>query len=237
MSQGIELKYGDKIIIVDVVRKKIKSARLKVFADSSISFSVPEGVSEKWIMDYLNAKKDWMIKKTDGFWQTRGVETVNTLKSGVSIKLFGQNRIVLLKASKKTDVVEDENKIIIYTRDDAKAFQILEKWLKEKLLDESNRVLEKLYPIIKKHSIPKPEIVIRKMKSMWGNCLRRKGKITLNFYLYQAASPYIEYVILHELAHFLYKNHTVNFYNIMSIYMPDWKKRKMVLDYEIIQNF
>ena len=69
---------------------------------------------------------------------------------------------------------------------------------------------------------------------MWGNCLDNKGKITLNFYLYQAGVGYIEYVLLHELIHFIHRNHTQQFYDVLSIYMPDWKERKETLDPEII---
>ena len=56
----------------------------------------------------------------------------------------------------------------------------------------------------------------------------------LNYYLYKAPGPCIEYVILHELAHFLYPHHDQNFHDFITIYMPDWQERKRLLDYEIV---
>ncbi|MBY9021665.1 MAG: DUF45 domain-containing protein [Candidatus Lokiarchaeota archaeon] len=44
-----------------------------------------------------------------------------------------------------------------------------------------------------------------------------------------------EYIVLHELVHFLYPKHNKEFYNFLSIYMPDWKERKKILDYEVVQ--
>jgi predicted metal-dependent hydrolase len=47
-----------------------------------------------------------------------------------------------------------------------------------------------------------------------------------------ARRPCIEYVVLHELIHFLYPNHGREFYDFLTLYMPDWKGRKKVLDLE-----
>ena len=56
----------------------------------------------------------------------------------------------------------------------------------------------------------------------------------MNFCLYKASVPCIEYVILHELAHFLYPNHNKDFYDFLTIHMPDWQERKKQLDYEFV---
>ncbi|RKV99035.1 MAG: M48 family peptidase, partial [Campylobacter sp.] len=34
----------------------------------------------------------------------------------------------------------------------------------------------------------------------------------------------------HELAHLLYPNHSKKFYEHLSLYMPDWQKRKEILE-------
>ena len=72
------------------------------------------------------------------------------------------------------------------------------------------------------------------MKTLWGSCSVNRGIITLNFYLIKAGIPYIDYVVLHELTHFLYPNHSKQFYMFLSNYMPDWKERKQVLDQDIV---
>lgn len=38
-----------------------------------------------------------------------------------------------------------------------------------------------------------------------------------------------EYVVLHELAHFLYPNHSRSFYDFIAGYMPDWQERERLL--------
>jgi len=41
-------------------------------------------------------------------------------------------------------------------------------------------------------------------------------------------------VVLHELAHFLHQKHDRNFYDFLSLLMPDWKKRRKLLKQERI---
>lgn len=38
----------------------------------------------------------------------------------------------------------------------------------------------------------------------------------------------IDYVMLHELIHFLYPNHGTEFKSFLTKYMPDWKERKQL---------
>ena len=45
----------------------------------------------------------------------------------------------------------------------------------------------------------------------------------------------IDYVVLHELVHFKYRNHDPEFYTFMTILMPDWKQRKEILDEEVVR--
>lgn len=72
------------------------------------------------------------------------------------------------------------------------------------------------------------------MKTLWGSCSVARQAVTFNFYLIKARMPYIDYVVLHELVHFLYPNHSKHFYAFLSNHMPDWKERKLVLDQDVV---
>ena len=63
----------------------------------------------------------------------------------------------------------------------------------------------------------------RKLKSMWGSCNRRTDTITLNYELLRFPQICIDYVALHELAHFLCIYHDKKFYAVLARFMPDYK--------------
>lgn len=89
-----------------------------------------------------------------------------------------------------------------------------------------NEILDRLYPLIEPYGIKKPAVRIRTMKSRWGSCLVNKGIITLNRKLLAKPVECIEYVVMHELCHFIHPNHSKQFYEFMGRLMPDWKERK-----------
>ena len=90
--------------------------------------------------------------------------------------------------------------------------------------------MDELYPLFKKYGIEKPALRIRDMETRWGSCLAKKGIVTLNKRLLEAPRNCIEYVVMHELCHFMHPNHSKYFYAFLSMLMPDWKERKQFLD-------
>lgn len=93
-----------------------------------------------------------------------------------------------------------------------------------------SRLLAEQYPLVQPLGVAMPQLKIRKMKSRWGSCHSQKGVITLNSQLMAAPQPCVEYVILHELCHFLQPNHSQRFYALLSRIMPDWAERKKLLN-------
>ena len=87
-------------------------------------------------------------------------------------------------------------------------------------------ILDEVYPAFIPYGIARPKLRVRTMKSCWGSCLVNKGIITLNRKLLMQPRECIEYVVVHELCHFVHTNHSKEFYKFMEQFMPDWKERK-----------
>ena len=106
---------------------------------------------------------------------------------------------------------------------------------KEELSDGWN-ILQKFkdFNAPRKELQPLPKVQVRKMKTLLGSCSLNRDAITFNQYLIKAKPACIDYVVLHELVHFIYPNHSKQFYDFLSIYMPDWKERKKVLDQDVV---
>ena len=84
--------------------------------------------------------------------------------------------------------------------------------------------------LFEKYGVAYPTLKIRYMTSRWGSCQPKKGIITLNSKLIEAPRNCIEYVILHELVHFIHPNHSRQFWDFVAMMMPDWKERKKELE-------
>ncbi len=78
-------------------------------------------------------------------------------------------------------------------------------------------------------NLPEYYLCIRKMNFRWGSCTKN-GRLILNLDLIQAPSHCIDYVICHELTHLKVRNHTPEFFKILSGVMPDWEIRRNRLE-------
>lgn len=66
---------------------------------------------------------------------------------------------------------------------------------------------------------------IMNARKKWGSCDNNKN-IRLNYRLVMLSNKYIDYVCLHELSHTKYMNHSKQFWNEVSKFMPNWKQIK-----------
>jgi predicted metal-dependent hydrolase len=77
-------------------------------------------------------------------------------------------------------------------------------------------------------------LTIRKAKSRRGSCSHHQ-KIMLNLALVFLPREYIQYVVAHEAAHLVEKNHSVAFWNVVKNLFPDYyavrkRLRNLVID-------
>lgn len=74
-----------------------------------------------------------------------------------------------------------------------------------------------------------PLLKVRDMKSRWGVCCPAKRRITLALRLAEKPRRAVEYVVLHEYAHFLQLNHSPAFWDVVERFMPDYRERRALL--------
>ena len=75
----------------------------------------------------------------------------------------------------------------------------------------------------------RPVLKVRQMKTRWGVCLPAKRQITFSLRLAEKPRAAVEYVVLHEYAHFVRADHSPAFWAVVARYMPDYKARRRLL--------
>lgn len=235
----LELGQINGAVDVKIVRKNIKNVHLKVFRSLEVVLSVPVQVPQEWIADFLNKRTVWIDNQITKYKLSGGTNTLNSIKNGTSVQILGKDMRIVFEPSLDNHIAADEKRITVFMRDtsDAELAQkMFLKWWKQEAERVLTQELDALYEkVFKKYQVPKPSIHIRKMKTLWGSCTPSKSKITFNSHLYKANIRCIQYVVLHELTHLLYPNHSKQFYDFLTIHMPDWQERKKQLDMDVVQ--
>lgn len=233
----ITLPSSGKSVPVELERKKMKTCRLKVYPGQTVRLSIPVRVSTKWAEAFLREKSGWIEAKLEFFQKTAGAAAERGIWDGFSIKLLGEDMTLVVSECEKDYVYHEENRIIICTREpdnQERVKAVFETWWRGQAKTILEGRVDHWYPVIKAYGIEKPRVAVRKMRTLWGSCSVHRKVVTFNFSLIQARVPCVDYVVLHELAHFLYPNHGKGFYDFLSGHMPDWKERKSGLNQEVV---
>ena len=100
---------------------------------------------------------------------------------------------------------------------------------KKRLILEANDYLPKRVKYYSDIMNVKPTgLKITSAKKRFGSC-NGKNSICFSYYLMLYPKDAIDYVVVHELAHIKHHNHSKEFYNYISIFMPDYKQREKLL--------
>ena len=234
------VNYGEKEINFELKRKNVKNINLNIRPDMTISVSANEDVPLAIIKDFVKEKGPWICKNINYFKEFQPDEkSEKEYVSGESFKYIGRQYRLRVRKSEIETVKYFRGFIYLYVKDIEdfrKKEKLFNDWMHEKANIHFNESLDKMYELVKNYDIPKPSIKIREMKARWGSCHREDKIIILNSELIKAPKHCIDYVVLHELIHFKYKNHNDKFYTFLTSLMPDWEKRKKILDEEVVKD-
>lgn len=236
-----QIEYANKIIDFVVKRKKVKNVNLNIKPDMTIEVTANDRVPLDFICDFVKTKGAWILKNVKTFKDVQPYrQSEREYVSGETFKYLGkQYRLRVQKATEEEMVKYFRGFIYLYVKDTDNVIRkakLLDEWYREKAQMIFDQSLEKMYPMVQKYGVVKPEIDVRLMKARWGSALTDKNTILLNSELIKAPKYCIDYVVLHELIHFKYNDHSENFYQMLYSLMPDWEKRKAILDEEIVKD-
>ena len=69
------------------------------------------------------------------------------------------------------------------------------------------------------------QVKITAAKTRYGSC-NAKGNLCFSLFLMRSPMESVEYVVVHELAHLRYLNHSKDFWALVAKHLPDYKDRK-----------
>lgn len=218
-----------------LTRKNVKNVNLRIKADGSILISANYNVSVEFIDNFVKQKQELIIRTLDEYEERRKYLKVSSraYTSGEVYEVLGRGLQLKVRETSEEGVSSDENFIFLNVSDEEdfpRKEKLMNEWFKKYQLKVFMRICDETYIRFKVYDVPYPVLKIRNMTSMWGSCRPKKGIITLNSKLIEAPERCIKYVVLHEFAHFIYPNHSKNFYEFVSMLQPDWKECKMELD-------
>ena len=229
MNELSVVKYGDREIAYMVEYSSRKTLEISVMPDSAVQVKAPQGVSFEAIAQKVQKKAPWIVEKQDWFAKFPKAMPPRQYLGGETHSYLGRRYRLKIEKGDTCSVKINGGFIRVESNDvSADAVRkLMDEWLRLRALVQFRKILE-LY--VAKFKIEAPlRLQIRKMKTRWGS-LSKGGILTLNLNLVAAPKECIEYVVVHELCHLKYANHSDAFFALLESRLPDWKRRKMKLE-------
>ena len=206
MENKIILNQKEYVYIIN--RKKIKNIYFRVKNDLKIYVSANRFISNSYIEKLLIENQISIIKMYDNI--------LNEKKE--DLKYLGND---LQFTIQNTKPYIDNNDI--YANSKTEALNYIYSKASEVFNQRLNQI-KLLFP-----NIPHFNLKIRKMTSKWGVCNKKNMSITLNMELIKKDISLIDYVIIHELCHFKYMNHSKDYWNYVAGFFPYYKQARKQL--------
>lgn len=196
---------------VIIEKKLIKNTYIRVKKDLKIYVSTNKLATNRYIKNLINDNIP-SIKRMIS------VRSKHLEKEEKFFYLGNEYNVVLCNIYNKPTISQN----YIYTKKKSD----LDKFLNE----EANKIfkerLDYNYNIMKDSGIPYPNLKIRKMTRKWGYNKKSDNLVCLNKELIKYSIDDIDYVIIHELCHFLHFDHSRDFWEDVKKYKPNFKENK-----------
>ena len=223
------LLYGSMEIKYSILHTDRKTLGIVVNPDGSIVVKAPVDASESEISEKVKKRASWIVKQQNFFKSFGQRAPVRKYVSGESHLYMGKQYRLYVREGKPNSVSFKGRCFEIVCADKSKAEDLMKEWYRERAKIKFAEIAEPVIQQFKKYGVEPKSLYIQIMESRWGSCTP-KGKIILNTELIKAPKPCIEYVVVHEMCHLLYKNHTKEFHELLYTEMPDWEKWKNKLE-------
>jgi predicted metal-dependent hydrolase len=230
------IEFGNRQISYQLTRQSRKLIRILVAPDLTVRVSAPPRAKDEQIEHVLRQKARWIARKLDEVKDFHPLPAPKEYISGETFCYLGRQYRLRVETGEKNPA-KLKGKFLTVTvpdkQDRAAVKKAVESWYKHRAEETFARYLKKSTEVVGRHGVPAAALTLRKMRTRWGSC-SSKGRITINTNLIQAPVHCIEYVIMHELCHLKHHNHSKAFYKLLTQCMPDWQKRRKVLQRIVI---
>ncbi|MCI0713812.1 MAG: M48 family metallopeptidase [Chloroflexi bacterium] len=222
---GTDIEY-------ELVRSTRKTLGITVYPDLRVTVRAPQKVGMADIENMLQDRSDWIRKQLKRFAANHPPLEI-TYSSGETHHFLGKPYQLQVVVAKRNRIELDGEYMILYVTD-ASDIDLREntvkKWYRKQAKIIFEERLQAVYHRVEPLGIPYPEIRVKDMKTRWGSCSGMAKRVNLNLRLMQVPVAHVDYVIIHELCHFIQRNHSKAYYDLLASVLPEWKRLRKELN-------
>jgi len=204
---------------------RAKHARITIKPSRQIEVVLPLGVPKGEADKLVKQQQSW-INRTLARMQKQAPLVNNALPACIELFAIGERvQVVYLGEQKKPVIWHQELSQLSVCGDKTCVAELLRGWLKKYAKEHLPALLKK---VALDMQVDYGAVSIRLQKSRWGSCSVQRN-ISLNAKLLLLPPEVMRYVLVHELSHLEYMNHSAEFWQYVGQFEPNYRKRRCEL--------
>lgn len=234
-----KISYGTKEIEFNVEFRNRKTMSISVEPPSNIIVVAPVDTSEEEIKEAVKSKGAWIVQKLFEFRNIESKRVNREFVDGESFMYLGRNYSLqihvdeTLQNNSSVKLFRGKFHVYVKEKNDELIKNAIEAWYRIKTEEQ----VKKRIKYYQKFFSKKPtDIKVKEQKKRWASCTSN-NELLFNWRCVMAKSTALDYIVVHEMCHMYYMNHSQEFWDLITSVMADYEVRKEWLrDYGIRMN-
>lgn len=211
----------------DIVRTSRQTADIVIERDGRVMVRAPKGVEEQRIRDIVQDRRLWIYKNLAEWRDLNATRVLREYRNGEGFLYLGRSYRLLLVADQDEALLLKNGRFSLrrdlVDKDGIPAAQAAfrDYYIRQGL----ERVTRRVQYFAPKVGVKPGRLDVRELGHRWASC-SPKGNLAFHWKCMMAPPTIIDYIVVHELCHFHYLDHTDAFWNEVDKVMPDFAERK-----------
>lgn len=206
-------------INVEIKKLKKKTVSLEIDNRGNLIIRMPINLKKETLDKVIEKRIDWIIQNVNIIKEKNSDLINREYKEGEEVYYLGNKYVLKYSGFNK---INDDKTISLKGESAKEELIALYKQSAYDYIEERVKVFSKYFAIKYK------QIKIRDQKRRWGSC-SFDNKLFFNYKIIMARDEIIDYLVVHEMCHMIHKNHSKEFWNLVSNIMSNAKNLKTEL--------
>jgi predicted metal-dependent hydrolase len=208
------------IEVNEIVRSQRKTLALIVKPDGSLVVRAPLRTSERSIWEFIEAHAAWIEKKKAEALAALPPAPRQYVPGELFMYLGNAYQLEILKGQKPPLILEKTFKLAEASQSNARL--AFEHWYRA----QARQILsDRVNLYAEQYGFQYKKMGITSARTRWGSC-SPNGSLNFSWRLIMAPVEAVDYVVVHELVHTVFHNHSKRFWKKVETIMPDYKERR-----------
>lgn len=224
----LKVQYGTKELEFKVEFKDRDTMSISVEPPNYILVVAPTGMPEEDIKGIVKSRGRWIVQKLFEFRNIDAKRVNREFVNGESFMYLGRNYSLQIHVDEtlqnnfKVKLSRGKFNVYVKEKSDEIIKEAMESWYREKTEEQVRKRIKYYQKFFEK----KPsDIKVKEQKKRWASCTS-KNELLFNWRCGMARATALDYIVVHEICHMYYKNHSQEFWDLVASVMSDYESRK-----------